>query len=201
MNVPARTYRFAIDAWNPARLPMVRLAEYMADLAGLFGAPEHVHFDRLELGSTVLIQHVDPDGVLSVQERLDSAASSRPPRDIAKHLRCIDDRIAQDGASATLRGSNGAEILSFPGREHIRPLSFGPFRQDGFLDGMLIQVGGKDDTVPVHLQDGDMIHRCNATCEMARRLARTSLTARSVSLATGDGNGTRRATGCCCVLT
>ena len=171
MSEPARTYRFVIDAWNPTRSPMARLAEYMAELAGLFAAHEHVHFDRLEPGSTVLIQHVDPDGVLSVRERFDAAASGHPPRDIAKRLRGIDDRLAEDGASASLRGNNGAEILSFPGREGTQPLSLGPFRQDGFFDGMLIRVGGKDGTVPVHLQDGDVIHRCNATREMARRLA------------------------------
>ena len=36
---------------------------------------------------------------------------------------------------------------------------------------MLIRVGGKDDTVPVHLQAGDAIHICNSTRDMARRLA------------------------------
>lgn len=166
-----RIYRFVIDAWDSARLPMARLAEYMADLAGLFGACEHVHFDRLEPGSTVLVQHVDQDGLLAVEQRLDSAATDHPPPDIAKCYRGIDNRLAEDDASGSLRGSDGAEILRFPGRERSEPPNFGPFRQDGFFDGMLIRVGGKDDTVPVHLQDGDVIHNCNATREMARRLA------------------------------
>ena len=168
---PMRTYRFVIDAWSPARLPMARLAEYMADLAGLLGAPEHVHFDRLESGSAVLVQHVDPKGVLSVEERLEYAATSHRPPDIAKRCKSIDDRLAEDDATATLRQSDGAEILRFPGRERQEPPTFGPFRQDGCFDGILIRVGGKDDTVPVHLQDGDLIHTCNATREMARRLA------------------------------
>ena len=171
MSEPAHSYRFAINAWNPERLPMARLAEYMAELAGLFGAHDHVHFDRLEPGSTVLVQHVDPDGVPPVQKRLDAAVSSDPPRDIAKCLRGIDDRLAEDGASASVHGGNGAEILSFRGRERTKALSLGSFRQDGYFDGMLIRVGGKDDTVPVHLQDGDVIHARNATREMARRLA------------------------------
>lgn len=166
-----RTYRFVIDAWNPAKLPMARLAEYMADLAGLLGAPEHVHFDRLEPGSTVLVQHVDPKGVPSVEERLGSAATSHRPPDIARRIKDIDDRLAEDGATATLQESGGAEVLRFPGHERTEPPTIGPFRQDGFFDGMLIRVGGKDDTVPVHLQDGDLIHTCNATREMARRLA------------------------------
>ena len=170
---PMRTYRFVIDAWNPARLPMARLAEYMADLAGLLGAPEHVHFERLESGSAVLVQHVDPKGILSVEERLASAATSHRPADIAKRCKSIDDRLAEDDATATLRQSDGAEVLRFPGRERREPPTLGPFRQgqDGCFDGILIRVGGKDDTVSVHLQDGDLIHTCNATREMARRLA------------------------------
>lgn len=49
--------------------------------------------------------------------------------------------------------------------------SFGAFNQPDVLDGVLIRVGGRDDTVPVHLRDGDAIHMCNATRDMARRLA------------------------------
>ena len=51
------------------------------------------------------------------------------------------------------------------------PASFGPFRQDCTLDGVLIRVGGRDDTVSVHLYYGGTVHRCNATHETARRLA------------------------------
>ena len=47
----------------------------------------------------------------------------------------------------------------------------GAFNQTGVLDGVLIRIGGRDDTVAAHLRDGDTIHPCNATREMARRLA------------------------------
>ena len=171
MTDPQHIYRFVIDAWDPRELPMGRLAEYMADLSRLFGEGDHVHFDRLEPGSTVLVQHVDRQALATIEERLVLAASHDPPDEIAKCYRVIDERLAQDGASGSLRGSNGAEILRFPGHERPRPPTFGPFRQDGCFDGMLIRVGGKDDTVPVHLQDGDVIHSSNATRDMARRLA------------------------------
>ena len=69
------------------------------------------------------------------------------------------------------RRGHGGRI--FPGRERKPPLTFGPFNQDGALDGVLVRVGGRDDAVavPVHLRDGDVIHMCNATRDMARRLA------------------------------
>ena len=150
---------------------MGRLAEYMAELARLFGEDEHVHFDRLEPGSTVLVQHVDQDAVEAVRERLSIAGDVHAPRDIAKPFRAIDRRLAEDGATASLWETNGTQILFFPGPERTQPPTFGPFRQDGVFDGTLIRVGGRDETVPVHLMDGDVIHSCNATREMARRLA------------------------------
>ena len=62
-------------------------------------------------------------------------------------------------------------MIRFPGREQLAPSTFGAFNQAGVLDGVLIRVGGRDDTVPVHLRDGERIHVCNATRDMARRLA------------------------------
>ena len=37
-------YRFKIDAYTPQTMPLVRLAEYMAELAQLLGEPTAVHF-------------------------------------------------------------------------------------------------------------------------------------------------------------
>ena len=54
----------------------------------------------------------------------------------------------------------------------MKPVTVGPFRQEGLLDGVLIRVGGGDAAVPVHLQDGDVIHKCHADDSTARRLER-----------------------------
>ena len=62
-------YRFVIDAYTPDNLPMSRLAEYMADLAHLLGEAENVHFDHLETGSTVLVQHIEHEAVPKVKAR------------------------------------------------------------------------------------------------------------------------------------
>ena len=44
MSDAPRTYRLVVDALSPDRVPMARLAEYIADLAPLFGYKEHAHF-------------------------------------------------------------------------------------------------------------------------------------------------------------
>lgn len=171
MSDPQYTYRFAIDAYDLGSLPMARLAEYMADLARLFGNADHVHFDRLEAGSAVLVQHVDPEVGPIVQKRLSTASQDAAPADVAEPLRAINLRLAKDNASGSLMEAGGDEIIRFPGCGQPQPRTFGPFRQQCTFDGMLIRVGGKDDTVPVHLQDRTATHICNATRDMARNLA------------------------------
>ena len=166
------TYYFAIDALTPDRLPMARLAEYMADLASLFGHKEHVHFDRVAPGSAVLVQHVDDDHRDRVRERLDSASvDGAVPIDVADAVESLNARLAKDDATGRLSDRSGAEVICFPGRDRPSPRTFGPFNEMCSFDGMLIRVGGKDESVPVHLQAGDKIHICNADRALARRLA------------------------------
>lgn len=171
MSATPHTYYFTIDALTPESLPMARLAEYMTDLAKLFGHKEHVHFDRVDSGSTSLVQHVEDGHHDRVRERLDSVSAGLVPADVADAIESINTLLAKDEATGRLADREGAEIIIFPGRDRPPPRTFGPFRELCSFDGMLIRVGGKDDTVPVHLQAGAKTHICNADRDMARRLA------------------------------
>ena len=195
MNDAPGTYYFAIDALTPDRLPMARLAEYLADLARLFGHREHVHFDRIMPGSAVLAQRVEGDYASRVRERLDAAGGNGPvPEEIADAVESLNTRLAKDNATGRLRDDRDAEIIIFPGRDRPRPRTFGPFKQLCSFDGMLIRVGGKDGTVPVHLQGrGGQIHICNADRDMARRLAPHLY--QGTLRVSGDGRWEREASG------
>jgi len=164
-------YRFRIDVFTPDTIPMARLAEYMGDLAQLLGENERVHFVRLEKGSAVLVQKVEIQAQPKVNDRLRQAASGEGPEDVMRAFRAIDRRLAQDNAVVSLSEADGAQILRFPGREAPTPLTFGAFNEHGSLDGVLIRIGGKDETVPVHIQDRELVHQCNATRDMAKALA------------------------------
>ena len=163
-------YRFVIDAYSPETLPMSRLAEYMADLARLLGSADRVHFVRLEPGSTVLVQRVEPEVALEVRKRIRGLGDNTAPVDATNAFRALNRRLADDDATGSLQ-EGGAEVIPFPGRNQPQPLTFGAFNQPGVLDGVLIRVGGQGDNVPAHLRDGEVIHMCHATRDMARQLA------------------------------
>ena len=164
-------YRFVIGAGSPSTMPMARLAEYMADLARLLGESDHVHFVRIEKGSTVLVQQVDSEASVKVRDRIQACEKKQAGSDVANAYKALNKRLADDNCTGSLQGGDGAEIIQFPGQNRKQELTFGPFNQLGTLDGMLIRIGGRDDTVPVHLQDSDTIHVCNTDRDMARRLA------------------------------
>jgi len=166
-----REYRFVIDACSPDTLPMARLAEYMAELARLLGRADQVHFVRLEGGSAVLVQSVEPEAAPDVRERLRSLQQDNPPEDAAKAFANLNRYLADDNATGILQEGESAEVIRFPGREEPAPVTFGAFNQPGVLDGVLIRIGGRDDTVPAHLHDGETIHVCNTARDVARRLA------------------------------
>lgn len=166
----ATEYRFRIDGLDAATLPMARLAEYMADLSRLLGEVESVHFSRIEPGSVTLVQSVDAPAMARVEARLRGLASGNAAPDAGRAFASLNRRLAQDEATAVLEGVDPATQVHFPGCEQAAPPAYGGFRQQGSLDGVLVRIGGKDETVHATLQDGQQTWRCELTRELAREL-------------------------------
>ena len=164
------TYELYIDAFTPASIPMSRLAEYMADFAVLLGHEEHVHFDKLKPGSLALAARADHIAQNKVQRRLDEARYGTGPKAAMDAVRSIDDKLAADNAIGSILHGK-AKIIEFPGRTRPVKSSVGPIIQPGTLDGEVIQVGGRDETINIHIKTGEDIRRCITTKAIARRLA------------------------------
>lgn len=163
-------YRFTIDAFTPDTLPMSRLAEYMADLARLLGEVERVHFVRLDGGSTAVVHSIEPEAVPTVRKRVQSLACDDIPNDVAAAFAGLNRLLATDNATGRLRETESDLMIDFPGRDQLEQATYGALSQPGSLDGELIRIGGRDETVPVHLRDGDVVHICNTDREIARNL-------------------------------
>ena len=129
----------------------------------------------------------------TVRERLLSLKKDDSPADARKAFRAMNRRLADDHATGTLQDEKGSDVMRFDGQEAERPSTIGPVREAGTLDGVLIRIGGKGSTVPVHLMDGSTLHKCTASRETAQALAvhlfRTTLrvAGNGVWEYTGDG--------------
>ena len=147
-------YQFRIDGpYKPSTIPMNRLAEYMAALADLLGEPAAVHLEALREGSAVLVATIDPPAAPKVQGRIRDVGRGDGPQDARRAFRQLDDLLARDNATGQLTG-DANNVIEFPGVTRPQPVRFGPFKQEGTVEGRIVRIGGTDDSIHVHLRDG-----------------------------------------------
>ncbi len=161
-------YRFVIDHRHPTELPMKRLAEYMKWFAQLLGEPSDVHFDHVEIGSTSLVALVAERIEPKVYKRLLTAKNGDGPPDATRAIEELDTLLADNNSTGQLRRGD-AQIIPFKGIENTRQQTYGPLNQDGAVDGILIRIGGKDQTAHANIDVGD---GATISCEVSRDLAR-----------------------------
>jgi hypothetical protein len=171
MKTRGHQYRFKIDVFQVDTIPMARLAEYMAELAKLLGQPERVHFSHIEEGSAVLVSSVEEPAWPKVADRVHGVRQGVAPKDAMRAYQALDTMLAKDNACGVLSSEEGGEVIPFPGRTRPKPMRYGPFRERGSIDGVLIRIGGRDETIPVLLQDGEASFSCQTSREISKRLA------------------------------
>lgn len=162
-------YTFHIEAFSPETIPMQRLAEYMRALAVILGETKSVHFVRLDSGSTGVVHRVEREASPKVRNRLAIVGTPEAPREANDAYQAINDWLQDDNAVGELRLEN-SNVLKFPGRERVRPQKVLPFNQSAEFDGILVRIGGKDDTAHAQIQDSD---GRSMRCEVSRELAKT----------------------------
>lgn len=171
----SESYTLHIDAYTPETIPMARLAQYMQNLAVLLGHESAVHFESLKPGSTRLVTRIDHENVPKVASQLDQIRRGEGSPEARAAQSEIDRLLAEDNATGRIYAGDdeSAEVIAFPGVTRSRPVSYGPFNQEGSLDGVLISVSGADQTVHLQLKNGDTKHtNIDTNRDMARRMAK-----------------------------
>lgn len=162
-------YRFVIDAFAPETIPMARLAEYMADLARFLGHEAEVHFRRIEKGSAVLVSDVEPTSFPKVQQRLRAVREGAGDPKAIEAFEALDRRLQSDNAIGKLVPPTGDNVIPFPGRNRPKPVDYGPFAEEGALQGQLVRIGGQDQSKHLLLRDGPVTYTGLTTTEQIAR--------------------------------
>ena len=165
-------YKFRIDMFTPSTLPMERLAEYMAMLAKMLGNKEGVHFEALTEGSAVLEHYADAEIVPDVEQRLAMIGRGEQNSEPFKAYEAINLLLEKDNAVGSFQKATGAEIISFPGRKRVKPRIYKGVKQAGSLNGVLVRIGGKDDTAHATLIDSEISYHCELPWPVARKMAK-----------------------------
>ncbi len=171
----SKRYTLFIDAFTPETIPMARLAQYMQNLAAMLGHDAAVHFETLKPGSTQLVARIDHEDIPKVATDLVQLKRGEGRPEATRAQAAIDRLLAEDNASGFVYEDEdqSTKIIAFLGVTRPKPTTFGPFNQEGSIDGILISVGGADQTVHLQLQNGDMKYTgIETNRETARRLAK-----------------------------
>jgi hypothetical protein len=166
-----------VDAYSPATLPMERLAQYLSAFAALIGHEDRVHFDKLRKGSTRLLAYSDFQTIPKVRERIENVTTGTAPKAAMAAHRDLDNLLADDNAFGHIELS-GSNVIEFPGRRRPSQDRFGPVRCHASIEGQIYQIGGRDETINIHLRDGEKMHRCEASIDLSRKLLAYFLGAR-----------------------
>jgi len=166
-----RKYRLKIDAYSRETMPLGRLAEYLAEFAVMLGEDKSIHLIEIEDGSCVSVMLVEPEAEPKILERADAIERKEAPPEAMRAAANFDEKLRKDNGKAEFIGPTGSNLIIFPGRERVEPLTYGPFNQPGVLIGIPILVGGKNDPVPVHLEGKDGTFDCLARRDTAREIA------------------------------
>jgi len=165
---------FRIDAYTPESLPMARLAEYLGQLALMYGSRESVHFEKVLKGSAVLKTWVAEAEAPRVLHRVQTAQTDAAPEEVRRAYQRIDSMLRENNAVGDIKrgGPNGRKILIFPGRKIAVPKAI-VVTENAEVDGVVVRVGGTDETIPVHLQapDGTVLPCHVRRRELAREMA------------------------------
>ena len=141
-------YRFKIGAYTPTKIPMDRLAQYMEQLAEILGEPTQVHFSGLAGGSTVIVAKIEREAAPKVHARVAQVKRGEGPTEARRAYTVANRMLREDNTNGSLRGD--AVILPFPGRDESQE-QFAAVRQQGFVEGKVVSVTGRDKTAHIML--------------------------------------------------
>lgn len=170
-----RIYTLHIEGVNIDNIPLGEIGEYIADLAHLLGKDVDPKFAGITKGSIRLKAKIRKEHEIDVKTRGFMVRTGDGPEEAVRAKARISERLGRHRAKrAALVDSANSKVIEIPveapSEEQINIPSL---QKAGTIQGQVIKVGGKQETVPVEIQDVDEhVYGCRASRDVAKRLAK-----------------------------
>lgn len=165
-------YELHVFGTSKRSLSLDDFAELAKKLAELLGSKDKVHFGALKNGSAKLQVKVEEPVRQAVSIQLVRARNDDGPG--ASKVVWIDEFLGKKGWHGELKNPQGSVVLDFPGaRNKSTPEPEQTVHQAGTLIGQVIEIGGRDETVPMQIRtpDGAFVDVNVKGREQAKKLA------------------------------
>lgn len=171
--VPYRVFTMRVEGVNLDSLSLTDVAGYLHDFADLIGAESKPRFHGITRGSARFAARVPKEDEPQVRTRGLSLKTGDAPDEAIQAQSRISQRLALHRAKrATILDHNRDKIVEIPIAEPLIASSMQSAYKQTSLQGRVIRIGGKQNIVPVEIQDTDgASYMCRAERDLAKQLA------------------------------
>ncbi len=170
-----KVFTLHVEGLGIESLNLDEIGEVLIDFAQILGRDAQPKFHSITKGSIKLAAKVRTECELEVKTRTFLVRTGDGPEDAVRAEQRISRRLGIHRARrATVLDSTNAKVLDIPIEKPASAEALIPaLTKFGALQGQIIRIGGKQEVVPVDIQDVDgVVYPCRARRDLARRLAR-----------------------------
>jgi len=171
----SRVVTLLVQGVNIENLSLEDIGEYLADFAELLGKDVEPKYHSIRRGSLAIRAKIPAEREIDVKTRGFLLRTGDAPEDAVRARERISRRLGINHAKrAVVLDSAKSKVIEIPVEKPIESFPKVPsFIRSGSLQGRIIQIGGKRETVSVEIQDVDgVVYLCRASRDIARKLAR-----------------------------
>ena len=163
-----KTITLKLDDTSPEKLKLSRVLEYYRQFGIMCGEDEHLQIDAVREGSAALALSVEDSAYHSVTHSIRQARHGLGSRKTRKAYDALMLMMAKDNVQGSVLDGE-EKIISFPAPDVPEELAVTEY---GSVQGLVYNVGGKDETIPVKLigSQGETLHCETSDVAVMRQL-------------------------------
>jgi hypothetical protein len=166
-------YRLQINGVTPETLPLLRLADYLKSLTDILGGnSDKLHLVRMEKSSAVPVIGIESQEAIKTERRILGLKTGAGSANARRGFDQLNAALAEHGYSAVLKGPAG-KLIEFPGKKQPKQEpSAGPVTDEAIVDGEVVQISGRDETISVYIRRERQEQICTGSRAQGKDLAK-----------------------------